>query len=107
MPTGLGVSAFQRQVRAPADLTPRKRYVSGGLGVLEFLRLLLEILGCPPQAPLSGAGSNNESPSNLLISTGGRGGCLSCSPPFSRTLGLSYGRKISKHWPKSPPFIVL
>lgn len=34
MPTDLGVSSFQRQVRAPADLTPRKRYVSGGLKVL-------------------------------------------------------------------------
>lgn len=34
MPTGLVVSSFQRQMRAPTDLTHKKRYVSGGLEVL-------------------------------------------------------------------------
>lgn len=57
-----------------------------GEGALEFLRLLLEILGYPPKAPVSGAGSNNESPSNLPISTGGRG-VPELQSPFLQNFG--------------------
>lgn len=62
-----------------------------------------------PKAPK--AGTSNESGSGSLCPSFSphlhwREGCLSCTHPFSRPVSISYGRKISKHWSRSPPSLV-